>query len=100
MKAADLEAAWAWDRLGPEQRTRWGRSVVASRIIDMSQAQGLTGPARDNFAMREWMSAYCLADERAKQDKEAQALSQSLWVHFIAVATRGFSVVEEFAREH
>ncbi|MFC0387788.1 hypothetical protein [Muricoccus vinaceus] len=100
MKAADLEAALAWDRLSPDQRTRWGRSVVAARIIDMSEAQGLTGPARDNFAMREWMSAYSLADERAKRDKEVQALSQSLWVHFIAVATRGFSVVEEFAREH
>jgi hypothetical protein len=93
MKAADLEPALAWDRLTPDQRTRWGRS-------DMSEAQGLTGQARDNFAMREWMSAYCLADERAKRDKDAQALSQSLWVHFIAVATHGFSVVEEFAREH
>lgn len=100
MKAADVEPALAWDRLTPEQRTRWGRSVVASRIIDMSEAQGLTGQARDNFAMREWMSAYCLVDERAKQDEKARALSQSLWVHFIAVATRGFSVVEEFAREH
>ena len=100
MKAADLEPALAGDRVSPDQRTRWGRSVVASRIIDMSAAQGLTGPARDNFAMREWMSAYCLADERAERDEDAQALSQSLWVHFIAVATHGFSVVEEFARQH
>jgi hypothetical protein len=95
----DFYASDEWHRRTPEQRTKWGRSVVAARIMLKSEEHGLTGRVRDNFAMREWMSAYSQAEERSGQDRDLQALSQVLWVNFIAVATRGFSVVEEFARD-
>ncbi|HEY8609721.1 MAG TPA: hypothetical protein VIL69_00340 [Roseomonas sp.] len=99
MIAIDFDGSDEWQRMTPEERTRWGRSAVAARIMDASKAQGLTGKARDNFAMREWMSAYCFADERSRENADLQVLARSLWVNSIAVATRGFSVVEEFARE-
>ncbi|MBP0445890.1 hypothetical protein J8J14_14025 [Roseomonas sp. SSH11] len=94
----DFETSEEWQRRTPEQRAKWGRGVVASRIVLKSREQGLAGQLRDSFAMREWMSAYSEAAARSGQSKDLHALSQVLWINFIAVATRGFSVVEEFAQ--